>query len=1819
MPAKVGQLELDFLLNLAQFQTDLNKSVTATEKAATQMQKTMGNAMKGIAASVATIGVGVVFQQLTKNIDEAESSIAQVNASIRSTGGVAGVTAKQVEDLAQSMKKLNGVDDDAVRSMASVLLTFTKVGKETFPQATQAIVDMSAKLGTDLKASAIQVGKALNDPIKGVSALQRVGVSFTESQKALIKSLVDSGKTMEAQKLILRELETEFGGAAAAARDTLGGALKALDISVGDVWQSIGGGAGGGLRLAVEMLNIGMEKTAATITDMQNPASALGKTFGSMSKDFESATLSAMVWTSAAVYGIKAVSYEAEKFTKNNKDLFEMFGSVANAALPPEMKLIKQAFEGLGFAVQKTDKDFKQLSELGLLPNVFQPVIDSVSEAQKRIDDLHKSAAKFKGPGAGGEDVEVKSKKEIDALAKQRKAMDDILRAYEQKNEAVGKQTIEQKAQLEMLEAERKISNLTNVPLRERLNAINEIAAATRERIKLENDSKIAEQAVTLKDMLADMQKEVLLGQNKKDDQEELNTLVEAEAKVREMTKGYAGENLELQNQILDVARKQVEAAQAMKHDAALKTVKEITKQYDEEYQSLLDQIAGTENLNKLRKETERINATKGLSDDEKNAAIGHITDLDSKTRALNKTYKDSESLVDNIAASEANHTEKVKALQQAYADKQLNERQFADGLNKIASSSDKAKNAASSFVGILSSGFNNIFQGGQKVTDVFKQMGKSLLELTAKTLLFGPLERALTGFADRFLGGSSKQSAVANLPPGVVQDPNGKYSYDPTGSNSSYWPSNLPNKATGATGAAQTGMLGGALGGAAGLGGLLSTGGGALGGLLGLLGGKSSSAINPAAAAPAGFMNTLKQLISSGGHVIDPKKPLDNNQLFDAWEYRQKQGGSKEVDGKGLEDFEYYKNKIDRLEAGKRLGAVNSKEAGFSDIFKLLTGGQGLGDMLKQTKGGILSPIMGGAVGASGVLTSSSANSLKQVEKTVNTGVTGMFNSLTGSLKSGFSALTAPVTSTIKNLFTGSTVSGLFSSITSSIGSLLGGLTSSIKGGLSSLLSPITSSIGKLFGGGGSGGGGSLLSGLGSAFGSVGSSLGGSFKSWFGGGSSGGSLFSGLGKAAGSLGSSLMGSLGSWFGGGGSSGGDPNGYMMQGFGGFGSLDQYAAGGWAGSGEPFVAGENGREIIWPGAQAAYVMNNQQTERMLGGGNGALSQITGWMNDLQSGRAGGTGGGGGQSMGYWEAQEYRQKIRDAYSSGMGWNDGKQLELALYSDSVEKIRAQKWLQNPTTYNGVVNDNERARMELRAVYGTGAEAAVRAGGRSGWGGGNQQLNFLDQAEADTGIRASNSLRDTAAFDANVWNANEGIFGPMSDLSPLALRKIAGNLSYNSMGVGAGQGNTNYGAVYGGDFMDARTGANGSERMDAMGGKDFMWQKFHGFRGAGYENISDMWSRFHTSNLSFGGGNFIGDKDFEQRMINRPYGGTTGQRRRSAQGTTDYYDTPSIPYGPGQRRAWVDESEYGKYTLAGDIAVPHYDSRQYPFPPRASVPTRQETWNEQQSAIDYYKKLTGGTSNPELGTISAFKQYARKFFADSNSAFTGDRASKSAQSSGPVEGLHRNSWAARRNTQAYNNQRMGEYLSQIMQPLDGSGLRRIESHMNGVGYGGAVGAPGKLTTSYGDVFDQQTTIRARNPYYNMADGFDSGYFAARNGSDVGATKPRGGWAYGGPRAQGGHVDKNLMYKVLEHGDEAFIPDTAGRIMPMNKLMGGSAPNIQINDRVGVNIKTQRSANGRDTTFEITSMVAQDNVNGAGAKTLAAVYGLERQPTRRG
>ena len=201
----------------------------------------------GLARAVSS-GVGFLSRQVSEGVaalNELESVTVASNTVIASTKGVAGQTAEGIRNLAEKYESLNAtIDDKVIQSGENLLLTFTNIRKDAFEPALEAALNMNEAMGggpEGLQSTIIQVGKALNDPIKGATALRRVGVQLSDEQQKQIKVLMEQNDLYGAQQIILEELGTEFGGRFAAAGDTALGKQAALRDSIEDLQKSFAG------------------------------------------------------------------------------------------------------------------------------------------------------------------------------------------------------------------------------------------------------------------------------------------------------------------------------------------------------------------------------------------------------------------------------------------------------------------------------------------------------------------------------------------------------------------------------------------------------------------------------------------------------------------------------------------------------------------------------------------------------------------------------------------------------------------------------------------------------------------------------------------------------------------------------------------------------------------------------------------------------------------------------------------------------------------------------------------------------------------------------------------------------------------------------------------------------------------------------------------------------------------------------------------------------------------------------------------------------------------------------------------------------------------------------------------------------------------------------------------------------------------------------------------------------------------------------------------------------------------------------------------
>lgn len=227
---------------------------------------------------IAAAGVGALTAGMFQMAQAGQESVqvGQTTAAIlKSTGATAWTSAAGVDALATALSNKTGVDDEAIATGANLLLTFKQVqnaageGGAIFDRATAAAVDLSKAGFGSIDSASKMLGKALNDPIKGVTALSRAGVTFTDQQKDQIKTLVESGKSLEAQKLIMQEVESQVGGVAEATRSP----IEALQTVFGNLQEGIGKALLPAITKLADLL-------IPVLDDLQAPLAAVAGTIG---------------------------------------------------------------------------------------------------------------------------------------------------------------------------------------------------------------------------------------------------------------------------------------------------------------------------------------------------------------------------------------------------------------------------------------------------------------------------------------------------------------------------------------------------------------------------------------------------------------------------------------------------------------------------------------------------------------------------------------------------------------------------------------------------------------------------------------------------------------------------------------------------------------------------------------------------------------------------------------------------------------------------------------------------------------------------------------------------------------------------------------------------------------------------------------------------------------------------------------------------------------------------------------------------------------------------------------------------------------------------------------------------------------------------------------------------------------------------------------------------------------------------------------------------------------------------------------------------
>jgi hypothetical protein len=234
--ADIRTLKLNLLADVDNF----NKALKATQSKFDKFSQSLDQ--MGRKASVALGGLAFAGFKAVQAAEDAAVANQRLDNVLNQMGFEKST--KRAIAYAEALEQTTTVDAEVIKLTQAKLATFSNLTKTidiaggSFDRATKAALDMAAAGFGSAENNAVQLGKALQDPIKGINALSKSGITFTEQEQKLIKTLVESGDILKAQDIVLKAIEAQVGGTAeatATASAKMKVAFNGLSESIGQI------------------------------------------------------------------------------------------------------------------------------------------------------------------------------------------------------------------------------------------------------------------------------------------------------------------------------------------------------------------------------------------------------------------------------------------------------------------------------------------------------------------------------------------------------------------------------------------------------------------------------------------------------------------------------------------------------------------------------------------------------------------------------------------------------------------------------------------------------------------------------------------------------------------------------------------------------------------------------------------------------------------------------------------------------------------------------------------------------------------------------------------------------------------------------------------------------------------------------------------------------------------------------------------------------------------------------------------------------------------------------------------------------------------------------------------------------------------------------------------------------------------------------------------------------------------------------------------------------------------------------------------------
>jgi hypothetical protein len=290
---RVGTLVVDIAANLARLEKDMREGKGIVERNMRDMQRSVTSLKSAVQGVFIGTGAAMWTREIVQATIEAEQSGNRMRAVLRATGHQAGLTKRDLDELAESMQDALGFDDESIRNAQSQLLKFGNIHGQVFRDALKVSADLAAFMSTDMPAAAQLVGRTLQSPTEGLRMMEREFGKLTEAEEAHITKLADQGRALEAQQAVIELFRKKIGGTAEemnsgltqATRDvtnawgdmleewgkteTVGGRLRSMLVGVRDILRDIQGLAAGGGSTAARDQLLGLSNINSTIETLE--------------------------------------------------------------------------------------------------------------------------------------------------------------------------------------------------------------------------------------------------------------------------------------------------------------------------------------------------------------------------------------------------------------------------------------------------------------------------------------------------------------------------------------------------------------------------------------------------------------------------------------------------------------------------------------------------------------------------------------------------------------------------------------------------------------------------------------------------------------------------------------------------------------------------------------------------------------------------------------------------------------------------------------------------------------------------------------------------------------------------------------------------------------------------------------------------------------------------------------------------------------------------------------------------------------------------------------------------------------------------------------------------------------------------------------------------------------------------------------------------------------------------------------------------------------------------------------------------------------